>query len=1407
MTRTNTPFAVACDPHKPGGSLPKLPEGFTAFACAKDPSAIILARRPPFDVCPMYATKFVVAVYCQSTDSHFTLISAYAPPHKPLDPILRALEDVVARSRSPNIVLAGDLNANHLAWGPRAGDDRGARVVEFAAAAGLVFLNDPASEPTYETAYAASWIDVTLATPSALAAGYTWQVHLDETFSEHKLIDIHIGDTRNEPRRRLTRYAQSELLSTLARETWFARVTQSQPASSEALEFVPTKFYSVFNRHLTRHLRPAKARTGGNSWWTPDLALERKRVNATRRRFQRCSDPLLRPVLRQEYTESLARFRRNVQVAKRSYETEQRFSRPYREAFGKTRSPCHLPPLERDDGTLTSTHLEYAALLLETQIAVDSPGSDKSCHAATRQLATAPYASPVQDVPFTETEVADVIDRMSPRSSPGPDSITPLLMRGLFRAQRKFVLMVLNTALRLGYFPRCWRSGRIIFIPKPGRPPQRTTSYRPICVTSIFGKTLERLLNARLYYFLWHNGYVHENQFGFTHSRSAVVALDTFKTRLLQLKASKVPAILMSLDFQGAFDSAWHPLVLKFFRDRGLAHNLYHLLRTFLHDRSVVFTSHAGQLTAHPSLGSPQGSPLSPMLWNIIIYDLLCLPMPPGVTVQAYAEDAIIFIPAKSCERLGELGSAVLKSVIDCTERAKVKLSKEKAYCVLFSHGQGGMEKVRSTVRLNPTDRSLAYKDTLRILGVVFDRRLSFFAHADHLREKTEALVAKLGALAHMQGRHLRPMQKVRLYRSVLLPAITYASPVWWDELRPDCRLRSRLVSLQRTVLLTLIGAYRTTRTTALQVLMRASPITLELAWCNAEYHLLIARKPVRFGDAILHPDRVLYAPDTWSDHPAQRLRFPFSRLSRQDAKTLATTPGTHIYTDGSYSSRCAGAAFVVLRSQERIGAVGRYKVEDATSAYCAEIVALTEALLHVKAHENNTVVHVYTDCLPAYSRHKNLLREISQSVTITLYHVPDHSGIFGNELADFLATRAALIGTPRRVLLTPRATKKLFRLQQLHIWAAEWQAQDNDTALAKWPCSDVGHYLYECRATAHIAERIVPRLHYIDRRYPELLRHPVNRALFILLVRTMYSVFRLAVNKQHNHPSMVTLPDTHPLIGGLFGRSHPVGHMLVRSLTSVPSVSALSRSAGTRHRGAMPSLDSGGTSVRDANGIADVTLRHTRYGLTVFTNTSDTIHNMVRAIQENSVTRASIAVRVPGKRKPHVPFSGVDPDVSQDRFFALLNERNAGLQVNEDQCAVRMVFRERSGTNAFVAEVDPESFQKLIERQRVTLGWTAVRVTEDLHVPTCTFCAAYGHGSNSCPHETDPTKATCMKCAGNHLALACSVRIGDSAVCCAECRRAGRPAEGHPAGFPACPILVERAARIRARTDYGPHQ
>ncbi|KAH8036486.1 hypothetical protein HPB51_000682 [Rhipicephalus microplus] len=228
-------------------------------------------------------------------------------------------------------------------------------------------------------------------------------------------------------------------------------------------------------------------------------------------------------------------------------------------------------------------------------------------------------------------------------------------------------------------------------------------------------------------------------------------------------------------------------------------------------------------------------------------------------------------------------------------------------------------------------------------------------------------------------------------------------------------------------------------------------------------------------------------------------------------------------------------------------------------------------------------------------------------------------------------------------------------------------------------------------------------------------------------------------------------------------------------------------------------------TNIHPASkGITDIVVRHTRYDLTVFSYKNDAIQNLVQA---NAVMCASISIRVPSMRNPHIRLSAVDPDVDKDTFFNILKERKAGLEIDEKRCKVRVSFRKRSGTNAFIGQVDTDSFKALMSRTHLSLGWTVSQVFEDLHVPTCTFCAAYGHGHSSCPHKIKESRATCMKCGGNHKAVVCMVRMGDGAICCAECPRAERSAVGHPVGFPRCPLLKKRVARLQARTNHGLHQ
>ncbi|XP_075530171.1 uncharacterized protein LOC142563508 [Dermacentor variabilis] len=272
------------------------------------------------------------------------------------------------------------------------------------------------------------------------------------------------------------------------------------------------------------------------------------------------------------------------------------------------------------------------------------------------------------------------------------------------------------------------------------------------------------------------------------------------------------------------------------------------------------------------------------------------------------------------------------------------------------------MEHVHSTIRLGGSGRGLKFVEGLKVLGVVIDRRLHFFQHADSLKEEAEHLACGAMTFAQMEG-PLLPMALTRLYNQVMLPALTCASAVWWSA-KPDGRLSARISSMQRTVLLSLSGAFRTTRTASLQVLMRVPPLSLELDRTAAEFRLFARREAVDCGDCTFSPRDILYPADPWETHPPEVRAFPFVRLSVAAVRRRSRDEGLHVFTDGSYTPLSSGAAFVTLGPGERIGAVGRFRVHAATSAYCTEVIAFAEALAHVRGREGTGAVSIYTDSL-----------------------------------------------------------------------------------------------------------------------------------------------------------------------------------------------------------------------------------------------------------------------------------------------------------------------------------------------------------------------------------------------------------------------------------------------------------
>jgi len=82
--------------------------------------------------------------------------------------------------------------------------------------------------------------------------------------------------------------------------------------------------------------------------------------------------------------------------------------------------------------------------------------------------------------PISPTEVKEEILKCPNHKAPGFDLITGQLLKELSRKATVLLTNIYNSMLRLTYFPVTWKFAQIIMILKPGKPPHRVTSYRPI---------------------------------------------------------------------------------------------------------------------------------------------------------------------------------------------------------------------------------------------------------------------------------------------------------------------------------------------------------------------------------------------------------------------------------------------------------------------------------------------------------------------------------------------------------------------------------------------------------------------------------------------------------------------------------------------------------------------------------------------------------------------------------------------------------------------------------------------------------------------------------------------------------------------------------------------------------------
>jgi hypothetical protein len=128
--------------------------------------------------------------------------------------------------------------------------------------------------------------------------------------------------------------------------------------------------------------------------------------------------------------------------------------------------------------------------------------------------------------PLTElvkdSDVLQIIRYLKVRKAPGSDKISNSVIKNLPRSFISFLTHVFNSCFQRFYFPKRWKIGKIIAIPKPGKDQSVPTNYRPISLLSCIGKIYEKLILDKLLEQEENFKIFIPQQFGFRNGHSTV---------------------------------------------------------------------------------------------------------------------------------------------------------------------------------------------------------------------------------------------------------------------------------------------------------------------------------------------------------------------------------------------------------------------------------------------------------------------------------------------------------------------------------------------------------------------------------------------------------------------------------------------------------------------------------------------------------------------------------------------------------------------------------------------------------------------------------------------------------------------------------------------------------------------
>ena len=351
-------------------------------------------------------------------------------------------------------------------------------------------------------------------------------------------------------------------------------------------------------------------------------------------------------------------------------------------------------------------------------------------------------------------------------SAAGPDGLPGIFFKTLAYWLAEPLCTVFQQSVHQGKIPDAWRQAKIIPLYKGKGSKTSPSSYRPISLTSIASKLLERIVASQLQDYLSANKLLCQQQHGFVHRRSTATNLLLCDSVIARHMNNKRPCDLFTLDFSRAFDKVSHSVLSTKLINLGIYGKLHKWIMDFLSHRSqfVSFNGAQSQFTPVTS-GVVQGSAIGPQLFTIVINDL------PDQVISA---DSWLFADDVKLVALADSNTACEQTQCDLDALEAWSVENELPLCIpkcqCLHLGKNNTHHVYTLCK-----STLPSANQLSDLGIIRNADSSYSTHISAIvkrASRASAIMFKAFSTRNVKF-------QMKLYAAYIRPILEYASPVW----------------------------------------------------------------------------------------------------------------------------------------------------------------------------------------------------------------------------------------------------------------------------------------------------------------------------------------------------------------------------------------------------------------------------------------------------------------------------------------------------------------------------------------------------------------------------------------------------------------------------------------------------